>query len=518
MNSRRDRLVLVALVTAVVFVVLVRQGPGGPPSHRAVDDLGQLLAATAAAVACLRQAGRAPGPSGRPWRLLAGGTGAWAVGELVWSWFELLGDRQTPFPSVADAGFLLFPVLAAAGLMRWPSQALRGGARWRGLLDGVLVAGALFILTWVTTLGRVVDGGSDSRFGFAVALAYPVADLVLLTLTVVVVAHARRVAGQTGLGLLAAGLSCLCLADSGFAYLTAAGAYVTGSIVDAGWFLGFLLVAVAAHTATAPPAERDNAPGLESTSRALLPYLPAGLGLAVALAGQLGGSPDRPALLAAAVVVTALLSRQLVAVLDNRRLVSALQHAQIELHHQAFHDPLTGLANRALFADRLRHGLALHERDMRPLSLLYCDLDGFKSINDSLGHDAGDEVLKAVAERLRAVTRSGDTVARMGGDEFAILLEDGGEATGAAARILGAFAQPANVAGQLVPLRTSIGIAELAPDTPALSAAALLHRADAAMYQSKRTGKGSATLWTPQLAALPDTGATAGHAPPRGSV
>lgn len=90
------------------------------------------------------------------------------------------------------------------------------------------------------------------------------------------------------------------------------------------------------------------------------------------------------------------------AVLDNRRLFRQLVLAESELRHQAFHDPLTGLANRALFADRLRHGLALHRRDQRPLSLLYCDLDGFKAVNDTLGQDAGDDVLKAVAERLRA--------------------------------------------------------------------------------------------------------------------
>jgi len=450
------------------------------------------------------------------WLLLALATGSWAGGEAAWSYFELFGGRQTPFPSVADAGYLLFAVLAVAGMLLWPSDALRGGARWRGLLDGVLVAGSLFTITWVSALGSVAHAGGDSRFAFAVSLAYPVTDLVLLTLTVVVVAHARQASGS-GLGLLAAGLGLLCLADSGFAFLAAAGSYATGSPVDAGWFGGFLLVAAAACTASTPGAEQvDQSRALESTTAALLPYLPAGLAVAVAVGGQLSGHSDAVALLAATLVMAALLARQLLAVLDNRRLVVALVDTQQELRFQAFHDPLTGLANRAPFADRLRHGLELHRRDLRPLSLLYCDLDGFKTVNDTLGHDAGDDVIKAAAERLRAVTRPGDTVARMGGDEFAILLEDGGDATTVVAKILDGFTQPAATGRDLVPLAASIGVAELSAGAGSPHPAEFLQRADAAMYQAKRTGKGRAVVWNEQLQPAkptPSPGATVLAAP-----
>jgi diguanylate cyclase (GGDEF)-like protein len=127
---------------------------------------------------------------------------------------------------------------------------------------------------------------------------------------------------------------------------------------------------------------------------------------------------------------------------------------------------------------------------MRPLSLLYCDLDGFKTVNDTLGHDAGDEVLKAVAERLLAITRAGDTVARLGGDEFVVLIEDGGDAGEAAARIAAALAQPAAVGRHRVELAASIGIAELTPQAPTVDATTLLQRADAAMYHAKRGGTG----------------------------
>ncbi len=483
-------------VAVVMFVVLVRVHPGGPRVGRAIDDVGQLLAAAAAAVATGWRARRSAGRVRRSWWLLSAATGSWALGEVAWSYYELLAGRQTPFPSLADGGFLLFAGLAAAALLLWPSVALHGGARWRALLDGVLVAGSLFIISWVTALGTVVHGGADTAFAFAVSLAYPISDLVLLTLAIVVVAHDRQ-GSRSGLGLLAVGLGFLCVADSGFAYLTALGRYATGSPVDAGWFGGFLLIAAAAYSATTQPDIGNDANStVESTSKALLPYFPASLGLAVAVTGELTGRGHKVALVAATLVMTALLVRQLLAVLDNRRLVRRLVTAQQELHYQAFHDPLTGLANRALFADRLGLSLQLHRRDLRPLSLLYCDLDSFKTVNDTLGHEAGDDILKAAAERLRAVTRPGDTVARMGGDEFAVLIQDGDDAAAIAARLLDAFTQPTVVGHDSISLGVSIGIAELSPSTPTIDAAEILHRADAAMYRAKSNGKGSAVFWT----------------------
>jgi diguanylate cyclase (GGDEF)-like protein/PAS domain S-box-containing protein len=160
-----------------------------------------------------------------------------------------------------------------------------------------------------------------------------------------------------------------------------------------------------------------------------------------------------------------------------------------QLQHRAFHDALTGLPNRALLLDRLNHALDLHARSHEPLALLFLDLDNFKIINDSLGHTEGDMLLIEAARRLLGCVRSADTVARFGGDEFAILLTGvgGNDPARVAERIQRAFAQPFDIDGRELAVTTSIGIAYAetnlhAPDD-------LLRRADVAMYRAKGNGR-----------------------------
>jgi diguanylate cyclase (GGDEF)-like protein/PAS domain S-box-containing protein len=166
-------------------------------------------------------------------------------------------------------------------------------------------------------------------------------------------------------------------------------------------------------------------------------------------------------------------------------------HAEDAIRHQAMHDPLTGLSNRALFNDRLQHALKRRMRSEGFVGVMIVDLDGFKNINDSLGHLAGDALLVAVADRFRTTLREPDTIARLGGDEFAILVEDldsSDEANAVAQRVLDALVEPLPVSEQEVAIGASVGIAITArPDT---RADRLLSDADAAMYQAKRAGKG----------------------------
>ncbi len=179
--------------------------------------------------------------------------------------------------------------------------------------------------------------------------------------------------------------------------------------------------------------------------------------------------------------------------------VTEQRNLERQLSHRAFHDELTGLANRALFLDRMDHALRVVRPDSDPVIVLFVDLDDFKSVNDVLGHEVGDQMLRTIAERLRRVSGVGDTPARLGGDEFALLLEDRGgvdRAIDVAEQLLADLHEPVAVGGHAVAVLASVGVAV---SKPGMTTAGLLRDADIAMYEAKRAGKSRIKIFDPTM-------------------
>jgi diguanylate cyclase len=476
-----------------------------------VDDSAQLAAGVAAAVACFWTARRYNGIQ-RRWRLLMGvGMAGWSVGQAIWSWYQIALDTPLPCPSLADVGYLTMPVMALPALLCLGS----GVARHPGtapaahhssavyFLDSVVVVGSLFVITWATSLGTVVHTVAPTAPCFATAVAYPATDLVLVVI-VGLLAVTRRVPEhyRTQLALLGSGLVAISVSDSIFAYIISSGGEEMPPLTNAGFIAGPLLIAAAALTG---PDQRHGAHVRRSFRRTelahlLLPFVLVTLTAAVVgLQTVVGWRIDAIEAVMVVVVVAVVLIRQLVTSIQNTALVERLSAAQAELTHRTLHDPLTGLANRVLFGERLRIAVDRHRVHQRPFALVIVDLDDFKAINDRFGHSAGDLVLNAVGQRLRACVRTTDTVARLGGDEFAVLVDAPALPPGGIGhRIMAAFRHAFVIQGWRLMVSASLGVVEPGNE-PQLTADVLLHRADAAMYVGKRRGKAVAVHYRAEM-------------------
>jgi diguanylate cyclase (GGDEF)-like protein len=173
----------------------------------------------------------------------------------------------------------------------------------------------------------------------------------------------------------------------------------------------------------------------------------------------------------------------------NARDITDSRRLQEQMSHQALHDALTGLPNRRMFYDRLEHSAERRRRGgSEDLALVFVDLDGFKPVNDTLGHDAGDELLRQVSHRFKACLRTGDTLARVGGDEFAVLLDElagADDAVAVADRIVASLHAPFAIRGQNVWIGASVGVAPIEAGADPHQA---MRAADTAMYRAKQAG------------------------------
>lgn len=461
-----------------------------------IDDIGEGVAAAIGAVCCFWLTRRVQGRVRLSWWLIGLAAASWGIGEGIWCWYQLVEYVQVPFPSFADLFFLLAVPLLIGGVLvlgKASGAVLHGP---KAFLEGAIIAGSLLFVSWATALGSVLGTSGEGSFARIVGLAYPVGDIVTATVALAALTRAKGAYRQQ-LALLAAGITSLAVSDSMFAYLTQNGTYGNGNWLDTGWVAGFLLIGLAA-LAPGQKANVDSRENRQTPFQLALPYIPLVFAGMTAGAEEIAGHSIGGTWLTIGVVTTGLvMARQFFTLLDNQRLnrklestVADLEAREVDLARQAFHDPLTGIYNRLLFSDRLNHAIERQRRDPKTIAVILCDLDEFKSINDTLGHLAGDEVIKQVAERLESSVRQADTIARIGGDEFALLIENvtsKDDALRAVERIGQMLRTPFQLESGEVTSTASVGI--VFADTEDVSADELLRYADIAMYEAKYSGK-----------------------------
>jgi diguanylate cyclase (GGDEF)-like protein/PAS domain S-box-containing protein len=317
-------LAAVAVCAYVVFdVAWMVFGFGGEDATLAFSDLSAVLCASFAALVCARAWRVERSDRRRAWGVLALAAGAWAVGEIVWTFYELGLGAEAPFPSFADVAFLAGYPLAALAMLVLPVSSMPLRSRVRTALDALIVGASLMFVAWATFLGALYRASEGSLPEQVIGLAYPIADVVVAAVALFVVLRAAPGRRMT-IVLLGAGLVSLAVADSAFAYLTLTDSYATGGAIDAIWDVGYLLIALAAirHDPSGPRLERND----DSRFSLVFPY--AAVILAVFVAGLRKvqtGSTGRVLFWLTLTIVVLVVLRQLITLLDNYSLTRNLE-------------------------------------------------------------------------------------------------------------------------------------------------------------------------------------------------
>jgi hypothetical protein len=242
----------IAALAVVIFAAWVGSGLGGASVVRYVDDLATPAAALAATVSCALAARRHESQPRLFWSLLAAASAAWAAGELIWAYYDLvLGDG--PVVSWADVGYLAAIPLAAAALLAHPDWQRGAAHKTRSVLDGLAIGAALFFLLWILELGSLWRSTDLTTLARVVALAYPLGDVVIVFLIVLLMRGLTR-GVRLDLWCLLFGLLAITLSDVGYAYLAEVARYSTGNVIDIGWFAGYVGIALGALAAKVRPA------------------------------------------------------------------------------------------------------------------------------------------------------------------------------------------------------------------------------------------------------------------------
>ncbi|MEU4690168.1 bifunctional diguanylate cyclase/phosphodiesterase [Actinoplanes sp. NPDC023714] len=403
------------------------------------------------------------------WYWFAAGQAASVAGDLVWNYYVYVLHEE-PYPSVADVFYLAAYPLLVAGL--WLLVRGRGG----GLTEAGIVGVGLGLVFWVFVLHPIAADTAVTGLEQAVSTAYPAADALLLGfLARLFLARA----GTASTRLLAVAAVLLLIADVGYSVVS----LYSGSDDDqfaAGWLLSYVVWAAAAlHPSMRVPPEPESAASRGGRVQAAVLGASALLGPVLLFVPGVGGNAvDRAAIGAGSVILFLLVLARVYGLARRVRGQAA------ELERIAMHDDLTGLPNRRQFEQALV-AAAAHG----PPWVAFVGLNGLKNINEELGRPVGDRVLTVLAGRIAL---AGGVAARIGGDEFAVLLSSSADAGPAAERLAATLAEPVAAGGHELLVGAGVGLAEAADPVE------VLRRAEAAMHAAKETGEPYRT-WTAEL-------------------
>ncbi|MCW2603503.1 MAG: diguanylate cyclase/phosphodiesterase, partial [Pseudonocardiales bacterium] len=464
-ESRPVRLTWQAICAAgLVLIVAYFLVPGDDTKDVLYSVLG--IAATATLLAAAR---RQPKQLRVGWYLVAAANSCFVVGDSLSTIVHMVTGHEASPPSVTDGLYFAGYPFLFAGVLRISNLRKLPTAR-ETRADSALVSLGALTLAWHFLMQAYADDDQLSVIGKAVTLAYPVMDIGVLYLVIfgIFSGAARHTANQ----LVGAAMCLLVAADFAYSELAVHSTYNPDSLSNAGFLASYVLFAAGAAV---PPRSAPRRIIVPAEVRHWLPLIGGAMLVppcVLLLSAVTGAEVNVAAIAAMSVVLTALAIVRASWLFDRLRKQAALltqrgeslhlaigtQHAlQEDLERQASHDSLTGLANRGL----LRKGIVSALAHGAP-AMLFCDLDGFKEVNDSLGHGVGDELLVVVARRLSAAVRESELVARLGGDEFAILLDrvDGpADAVALAHRVVALLQQPIMIGELRIQLTASVGVA-----------------------------------------------------------
>ena len=436
----------------------------------------------------------------QPWYLLAAGQLVWGIADMVAAADAMQVDGPT-FPNASDPLYLAGYALAAVGLaLLIPGRSAR--TDMAGNLDTAILTTALGLLSWVVLARPIAELQSDSPWAAGIGMAYPVADIVLVALLLRLIA----VPGSRtrSFRFLAYGLLLLIVADT----LASAAKLVTWTSseqFDMLWLASYVLLGTAGlHPSMRSVSDSSKIEGYRPLTFARSAALTAAVLVApaVLVVQTLARSATSVWGIALGSALTSVLvmARMTLAVRQMERLHEEREIARAALAHQAAHDSLTGLPNRATALGLVTSALHRARDGHSSFAVLFLDLDGFKQVNDTLGHHAGDEVLTICARRMEAAIRGGDAVARLGGDEFVVLLDplDGElSAVTVARRLVDKLAEPMSLSSSLTAqIGASVGV-RVFDGADNDDVELLLKQADQAAYRAKASGRGTVQVFEP---------------------